>query len=74
MKRLQSFTLRDFSLRENRLADYPSLLSQEHNKRYTVRSVALTHPKIPSESFAYLNIMFNKINRLQEVKNGKDEM
>ncbi len=27
-----SGTLRDFSLRENRLADYPSFLSEEHNK------------------------------------------
>lgn len=56
MINLADFTLRDFSLRENRLADYPSFLTEEHNKRYAVRSVALTHPKIPSESFAYLNI------------------
>ena len=26
------FTLRDFSLCENRLADYPSFLTEEHNK------------------------------------------
>jgi len=50
------FTLRDFSLRENRLADYPSLLSQEHNNRLTVRSVALAHPNCPSDNFAKLNI------------------
>lgn len=54
-----AFTLWDFSLRENRLADYPLFLTEEHNKRYAVRSVALTHPKIPSESFAYLNIKRN---------------
>ena len=57
--RTSNFTLRDFSLRENRLADYPSFLTEEHNKRYAVRSVALTHQKIPSESIAYLNIKGN---------------
>lgn len=51
-----SFTLQDLSLCENRLADYPLFLTEEHNKRYAVRSVALTHPKIPTESIAYLNI------------------
>ena len=50
------FTLWDFCFQQNRLADYPSLLSQEHNKRYAVRLLADTHPKIPSESFAYLNL------------------
>jgi len=35
------FTLQDFSLRENHLAGYPSLLSQEHNydKRANKRRV-----------------------------------
>ena len=56
-----AFTLRDFSLRENHLAGYPSFLTEEHNKRYAVRSVALTHPKIASQSFAYLNIIRNKV-------------
>ena len=27
-----AFTLRDFSFQENRLADYPSFLTEEHNK------------------------------------------
>jgi len=56
---LIDFTLRDFSLRENHLAGYPSFLMEEHNKRYAVRSVALTHPKIALQSVAYLNIKSN---------------
>ncbi len=62
------FTLRDFSLRENRLADYPSLLSQEHNNRLTVRSVALAHPNSLSANFVKLNIMFNNNFKLQARK------
>ena len=65
--RTSNFTLRDFPV-GNRLADYPSFLTEEHNKRYAVRSVALTHPKIPSESFAYLNINRNMRFMLQEVR------
>jgi len=34
-----NFILRDFSLRENCLADYPSLLSQEHNNRLNIESI-----------------------------------
>jgi len=50
------FTLRDFSLRENRLADYPSLLTQEHNIRLAVRLLADAHPNPTSSDFAKLNI------------------
>jgi len=53
------FTLRDFSLRENHLAGYPSLLTQEHNIRLAVRSVALTHPNPTASDFAKLNIKCN---------------
>jgi len=45
-------TLRDFCLRQNRLVDYPSLLSQ-------------THPNPLSANFVKLNIMFNKIGGLR---------
>ncbi len=51
-----NFTLRDFCLWQNRLADYPSLLSQEHNNRLTVRSVALAHPNSATPNFVKLNI------------------
>lgn len=57
------FTLRDFSLCENHLAGYPLFLTEEHNNGYAVRSVALTHPKIATQSFAYPDIMFNKFRR-----------
>ena len=51
------FTLRDFSFQENRLADYPSLLSQEHNIRLAVRLLADAHPNPHYRSdFAKLNI------------------
>ena len=53
------FTLRDFSLRENHLAGYPLLLSQEHNKRYAVRLLADAHPNPTSSDFAKLNIKRN---------------
>ena len=59
-------TLRDFSLRENRLADYPSLLSQEHNIRLAVRLLADAHPNPTSSDFAKLNIMFNSQRCLTE--------
>ncbi len=65
------FTLWDFCLRQNRLADYPSLLSQEHNIRLTVRSVALAHPNSLSANFVKLNINRNFIFGLQEVYNDK---
>jgi len=52
-----SGTLRDFSLRENRLADYPSLLTQEHNIRLAVRLLADAHPNPTSSDFAKLHIM-----------------
>jgi len=51
-----SGTLRDFSLRENHLAGYPSLLSQEHNIRLAVRLLADAHPNPTSSDFAKLNI------------------
>ncbi len=60
-----SGTLRDFSLRENRLADYPSLLTQEHNIRLAVRLLADAHPNPTSSDFAKLNIKLNKIGDLQ---------
>jgi len=56
---VEFFTLRDFSLRENRLADYPSLLSQEHNIRLAVRLLADAHPNPTSSDFAKLNIKRN---------------
>jgi len=46
-----SGTLRDFSLRENPLAGYPSLLSQEHNIRLAVRLLADAHPNPTSSDF-----------------------
>jgi len=54
-----SGTLRDFSLRENHLAGYPSLLSQEHNIRLAVRLLADAHPNPTSSDFAKLNIKRN---------------
>ena len=61
-----AFTLRDFSLRENRLADYPSLLSQEHNNRLTVRSVALAHPNSATPNFVKLNI--DSVGKADQIK------
>jgi hypothetical protein len=55
-----SFTLRDFSLRENHLAGYPSLLSQEHNIRLAVRLLADAHPNSATPNFAKLNIIGNR--------------
>ena len=63
-----SGTLRDFSLRENHLAGYPSLLSQEHNIRLAVRLLADAHPNSATPNFAKLNIMFNSGFRPVEVK------
>ena len=54
-----SGTLRDFSLRENHLAGYPSLLSQEHNIRLAVRLLAGAHPNPTSSDFAKLHIRRN---------------
>jgi len=54
-----SGTLRDFSLRENHLAGYPSLLSQEHNIRLAVRLLADAHPNPTLSDFAKLNIKSN---------------
>jgi hypothetical protein len=51
-----SGTLRDFSLRENPLAGYPSLLSQEHNIHLAVRLLADAHPNPTASDFAKLNI------------------
>ena len=56
---VSEFTLRDFSLRENHLAGYPSLLSQEHNIRLAVRLLADAHPNPTSSDFAKLNIKRN---------------
>jgi len=51
----KSGTLRDFSLRENHLAGYPSLLSQEHNIRLAVRLLADAHSNPTLSDFAKLN-------------------
>jgi len=59
-----SGTLRDFSLHENHLAGYPSLLSQEHNIRLAVRLLANAHPNPTSSDFAKLNIIGNFKNPL----------
>ncbi len=64
------FTLRDFSLRENRLADYPSLLSQEHNIRLAVRLLADAHPNPTSSDFAKLYIIFNSDGGFQVGRNS----
>ena len=58
------FTLRDFSLRENHLAGYPSLLSQEHNIRLAVRLLADAHPNSATPNFAKLNIKLNMTKTL----------
>jgi len=55
-----SGTLRDFSLRENHLAGYPSLLSQEHNIRFIVRLLADAHPNFPSANYMKLHIKEEK--------------
>ena len=73
--RTLAFTLRDFSLRENHLAGYPSLLSQEHNIRFIVRLLADAHPNLPSANYMKLNIMWRCPNSrfcYKEVKNGRD--
>lgn len=54
-----SGTLRDFFLRKNHLAGYPSLLTQEHNIRLAVRLLADAHPNPTSSDFAKLDIKRN---------------
>ena len=66
-----SGTLRDFSLRENHLAGYPSLLSQEHNIRLAVRLLADAHPNPTSSDFAKLNIMRNFSQKAKNLKSPK---
>jgi len=54
-----SGTLRDFSFQENRLAGYPSLLTQEHNIRLAVRLLADAHPNPTLSDFAKPHIKRN---------------
>jgi len=51
-----SGTLRDFSLRENRLADYPLFLTEEHNIRLAVRLLADAHQNPTLSDFAKLDL------------------
>jgi hypothetical protein len=62
------FTLRDFSLRENHLAGYPSLLTQEHNIRLAVRLLADAQPNPTASDFAKLNIKSNQKLSPMEVR------
>jgi hypothetical protein len=61
-----AFTLRDFSLRENHLAGYPSFLTEEHNKMLnsSFRCTTLT-PIEQSSTVFNTDIMFNKIKVLK---------
>jgi hypothetical protein len=58
------FTLRDFSLRENHLAGYPSLLSQEHNISLKDNSNELSQISSNDETSLNNNIIGNFKNPL----------